>query len=300
MALVPTIVALLGLSFVSGASYGRSTLRRSISLGLAIATLGLPLSVAEAPTLARSLLALASMLPLLRFFDFDAEKRERTAFFRGLATLLPYDLRMLEPTRRRLDGRLLARSFAHGLLFVAGLAIVGSERASASDSSALPIRVLGGLMIAYGMLDAIGSALLVLHRLAGFDFPEIQRHPILARSLREFWAERWNHTVNRWLRRRCFAPMVARGRPAAGLAASFAVSALIHFWVAFPGAGAEFGFSMASYFLVQGLLVGLELRMPWPRQWPALGRVYAIAAVVLPSPLFTEPLLVGLGLRSFP
>src|SRR5690606_5832130 len=94
----------------------------------------------------------------------------------------------------------------------------------APDPGAPPLRWLAGCAFLYCFAEALAGLLQTLGRLFGAEFPPVHRHPILARSLRDFWGERWNLVVNRWLRQHCFIPLARRGRPGAGLALAFAAS----------------------------------------------------------------------------
>jgi hypothetical protein len=130
---------------------------------------------------------------------------------------------------------------------------------------------------------------------AGYRIPPQHRAPILSTSVGEFWSRRWNLNVRDWLYRHCHRPLARRGHPVLGVVAAFAVSALIHYWFIAVSLGIGWGLVMASFFVLQGLLVLVEARFSLAA-WPGwLRRAWTVAAVGGPSPLFVEPCLQLFG-----
>jgi len=151
-------------------------------------------------------------------------------------------------------------------------------------------------LLVYALADSIHAALAALYRLGGQDIPSQHRVPAAARSIREFWGSRWNRTVSRWLDRSLFRAWARRGRPRIGWALAFLVSAAVHAYFVLVAVGPSMALWMASYFLLQGLLVLAELGLHvdrWPR---AAAHVWVVAVMLLTAPLFIEPFLRVLGI----
>jgi hypothetical protein len=120
--------------------------------------------------------------------------------------------------------------------------------------------------------------------------------PILSRSAREFWSLRWNLNVRDWLHRHCHRPLARRRQHALGIVFAFFVSTLIHFWMVIVPLGLFWAAIMASFFVLQGIVVLFESRLSLAR-WPIpLQHAWAVVAVLGPSPLFVEPMLRIFGL----
>jgi len=124
-------------------------------------------------------------------------------------------------------------------------------------------------------------------RAAGVDAPPIMRAPIAARSLAEFWGERWNVAFAESARRLLVRPW-ARGwgvrRAGAGV---FVVSGLVHETVISLPAGGGWG-GPTCYFLLQGAGVALEKSALGRRCGLGeglRGRLWALGCATLPVPL---------------
>jgi hypothetical protein len=142
---------------------------------------------------------------------------------------------------------------------------------------ATPILLLMGEMLA---------ALVTLILLpSGLLFPALHRRPWAARSVADFWGNRWNLWFSDWFRYVIFARL--RHRPLLALFLVFAVSGLMHEWVinvplyCFTGR-MLFG-SMMIYFLLQAVGMFVERRCLKSHQ--RLMRVFVWLIVFLPSPL---------------
>src|SRR5436190_320061 len=91
-------------------------------------------------------------------------------------------------------------------------------------------------------------------RRSGAGGSTVRKTPIAARSLREFWGERWNRVVGSWLRRTFFVPWARRRHIGVGLALAFTVSALLHGYMALAAVGLAAALPMTTFFLLQGAL----------------------------------------------
>jgi hypothetical protein len=128
----------------------------------------------------------------------------------------------------------------------------------------------------------------------GWEHAPIQRAPILARSIGEFWGARWNMIVSVGLRKNVFEPLARRRAAKLGLFASFVVSAILHTFMTLPAAGAIAALEMGAFFVIHGVLVLIETRIG-VRRWPvALARVWTLGMFVVTLPLFAEPFLRSL------
>jgi hypothetical protein len=154
-----------------------------------------------------------------------------------------------------------------------------------------PLRWLGGIVLLYAAMDALGAGLRFCYALVGWRIPPLHDLPIASRSLGEFWGQRWNLPVSLWLRRVCFMPLARRGHAALGLLAAFAMSALLHFYLTLVAVGWSLALLVGALFVLHGLLIWLE-RVLGVRRWrPAAGRAWFIVTMLATAPLIVEPLL---------
>jgi alginate O-acetyltransferase complex protein AlgI len=143
-------------------------------------------------------------------------------------------------------------------------------------------------------LAGIAAILLTLHlgiagllpwllRWAGFGVPLLFDRPWAARSLSEFWGRRWN-LVFVEMNQRFFLRPAHRYFGARGYRlALFAISGLLHELALSYPAGGGWGLPFA-YFLLQGVLVGVEER------FRIVNRAWTWFWLIAPAPwLFHEP-----------
>ena len=147
----------------------------------------------------------------------------------------------------------------------------------------------------YLATEAAGLALQWIFCLGGAVLPAVQRQPLGAVSLADFWGRRWNRWVHGWLHQFFFRPF-RRVRGAALL--PFLVSGLWHealFSLPFYLLkGEAFLGGMTAYFLLQAGGVWGEKRLL--RGAPAaVRRVWLWLFVLAPAPLILNPAL----LRAF-
>lgn len=257
-------------------------------LGLVIALPAFLSPFAAATPMPRAFLAAGAFWGFARLVDLVRETRTLGPLRRLGHVFAIVDSRQVAFIPPRLDLRSLARATLGGL--GAYLALWTGVSLAPELGSTL-LRWLAGCGLIYGFAECLAGLLLFVGRLLGADPPPIHRHPILARSLRDFWGERWNIVVGRWLRHHCFNPLARRGRAGAGLALAFAVSVALHVWIVAAALDRDMALQTSAFFALQGALLAVEGRLGVPR-WPRpLGRAWALACTILPSPLFTEPLL---------
>lgn len=142
---------------------------------------------------------------------------------------------------------------------------------------------------------AVPILLLMTETLVGFAtvlwFPSgqllssIHNRPWLARSLADFWGNRWNLWVSDWVRYAIFRRW--RRRPVLALILAFAVSGLLHELVInvplYFVTGRVLLGSMMVYFLVQAAGILFERRCL--RAHPCAMAVFAWLVVLAPAPL---------------
>lgn len=257
--------------------------RRALGLGLAAIVLLWSTTVPGTP-LQRGVLALLVFWGAARILDLAREPRPRSP---GERLLLP--LALLDPRQMRWGVPHLDRAaFRKAALWIPlGLAAL----TIATRAGPGPLRWGLGVAVIYALAETLEGLLRGIFGLLGAVPPPIHRTPIVARSLREFWGERWNLVVNRWLRVHCYLPLARRHRPILGLALAFLASAGIHAWFIGVALGPAMAISMALYFLIEGLLLALEIPLGVAR-WPApAGHAWTLACTIVPSPLFVEPVL---------
>jgi len=186
-----------------------------------------------------------------------------------------------------------------GILWAGGAGAVATAAYLAiSSTPSLPLQLLGAVVFAYAFADLVDRGVRSVFRLAGLEVEPVQRHPVLARTITEFWGRRWNSLVHRWLDATFFRPVARRGHARLGLLAAFAASAALHAYIALVPLGWRGAAWMGGFFLVQGALVHAErgLRVgdrPWARAW-------TVTLLLASSPLFTWPVLAALGIRPLP
>jgi D-alanyl-lipoteichoic acid acyltransferase DltB (MBOAT superfamily) len=181
----------------------------------------------------------------------------------------------------------------HGAIFGVGLA--GALLAGPGPQGTA-LRLAAGVVAIYGGTSGLADAYVLAHRLAGIEVPAFMRHPILSKTIAEFWSVRWNRAVHGMLRGALYRPLARRGLARTGVLASFAGSAALHFWIVIFSTNAWLALQMASFFLVQGVLALVENGLRVRRWRPAAARAWTVGTFALSSPLFVEPFLRGLGI----
>jgi Membrane bound O-acyl transferase family len=134
-----------------------------------------------------------------------------------------------------------------------------------------------------------------LYRGVGFLTPLLHVTPARAKSVQEFWGERWNRIVSSWLRDTFFHPLARRRHAALGLLLAFTASALLHAYLVVVAAPLSSALVMLAFFVSQALVIGME-RVLGVKSWPPwAAHVWTVAWMVGLSPMFSEPGLRALG-----
>jgi len=119
----------------------------------------------------------------------------------------------------------------------------------------------------------------------GYLLPELHCRPWAARSIADFWGNRWNLWFRDWFRYAVFSRL--RRRPVFALFLVFAVSGLMHEWVInvplYYLTGRMLFGSMMIYFLLQA--VGILVEHCCLKSRPRLMAVFVWLVVLVPVPL---------------
>lgn len=273
---------------------GRSRSARLLALLLMGAGALAPLAAPPIPLL-RAILSLYLAWSFINVIELVRDPVPRSVGFRVLQVLVLHDLR-LDGSRERsrapeLRLGLLVTSALAGIAALSGLAVVDwAERFGATPRGWF-LRYFVGVLVTYLAVEAIVRLLGFVYRAAGLAPPRLHDHPILSRSLAEFWGRRWNRIVGTWLRAVAFSPLMARGYPRLGIVVTFLVSALLHFYFCWPALGVAPAAMMASFFVMQLPFVGLERVLVLRRWRRPLRHLWTLGVLLVLSPLFVEPFL---------
>ena len=155
-------------------------------------------------------------------------------------------------------------------------------------------RLCAGAMLLYTGAQSVFDFARLCFLALGLSLDSIHRTPIAARSLTEFWSQRWNRIVSAWLHRFVFLPLARRHCPRLGVFCAFLASGVLHGWPILVAVGVSGAFATLTFFVVQGALVLAEHRLRI-HAWPAfLARGWTLVVLLACSPLFVDP-----GLRVF-
>lgn len=287
-------VAQIAIAAAAALAVGPGPARRSIAAFLVAVAVSLPFFAPPAP-LPRALLAFVGLLALLKTIEIGARPGHWPAWRRLWHVCMPFDVRRTQSVRPAVDPKLLGRVVLLGgiggfvfflLLRLRGLGGQGRDVA----------RLLCGAVLVYVWVEATSEAARFAHRVGGIEVPPIQRAPILARSVGEFWSERWNRPWSDWLRRFVFLPLARRRLPALGLFAAFVVSGVMHAWMFAAALGMSAAVMTAGFFLIQGTCALAETRFNVRTRPSWATRAWTLAALLVPSPLFVHPFLCAFGL----
>jgi hypothetical protein len=252
----------------------------------AAAFLGAPW-LAGPNALLRGLCALAGGMALLRVVDLLRTREAWSASRRVLHVLSFVDSRTLRRARPQVDFVALRRALLWAALAAAGFYVAHSPRTL--------VRWGGGLVFAYAVIESGYLITGAAYRALGFVVPRLHVWPVASLSVGELWGVRWARPVSAWLRETCFRPLARRGHPMLGLLLGFVASGVGHAYPVLVAIDLPMATMMFAFFLVQGLLVILEVRLGVSRWSRPARRVWTIALMVASSPLFVEPALRVLG-----
>lgn len=280
----------LGIAWIAPAS-------PRLALGLATAQLALP-ALPEGSSLPRFVLALCALLAILRTIDLAGDSLSGTRHRVHHLTAV-FDTRLARSVPRVVRSRLLAQTLPW--LLACGAALwVGVLGRELSGTAYWAVRWGCGAVFAVSAVEVVARVVPFLWGLAGVEPPVLHDSPLLSTSVRDFWGCRWNKVVALWLRLNVYAPL-RRGRSGGlALAATFAVSALFHWYLVAAALSIRLAWVMGAFFLVQAALMVVEDSLQ-VRRWPtAAARVWAIASILATSPLFLEPMVQLVEPPMFP
>lgn len=283
------MVAALVLYPLLGISIGLIAGRAGVVL--ALLALGLPFLVPPEHTLIRTALTFGTGLFFIRAIDLARDARQIPLLDRIWLMFAMWDVRARKHVPRALPVRALLSFVAYASLVGIGILLVVHVAPTLESPFRLALRWLGGALIIYGAADASNSLLVTSLGLGGVRPPPQHDSPVLARTVREFWSERWNLNIQAWFRRHAFLPLARRGHARLGIAAGFTASALLHFWLVAVPIGFAWAILMALFFLVQGVFALVETKLSvtsWSRPWQ---HTWTVAVLLGSSPLFVEPML---------
>ncbi|HEY5912447.1 MAG TPA: MBOAT family protein [Verrucomicrobiae bacterium] len=142
------------------------------------------------------------------------------------------------------------------------------------------------MMLHFGLFHLLALAL----RACGFDARPNMRAPLLARSLADFWGNRWNTAFNVLAARYGFRLLTPRIGPRAALGVVFLASGLLHEAVVTLPARGGYGLP-TTYFALQAGGIFLE-RLPLFRRRPWLKRLFAWVVLIVPLGWLFPPVFV--------
>ncbi len=139
------------------------------------------------------------------------------------------------------------------------------------------------LLLHFGLLDLLG----LIWRARGVDATPLMRRPTRAKTLADFWGNRWNTGFRALAHDFIFTPLRRTLGPTLATAAVFLASGAIHdLVISLPARG---GYGLPTlYFLIQFLGLAVERTRPLRRlvaRRPLLGRLLTIVTIVAPLPL---------------
>lgn len=315
------IAVQVAFAVVSALVVGMPAARRVMGVLVAILGLGWAFCISAEQGGVRGAVCVLSILALMRTLDLAVDGANWDWKHRVWQVLGVVDIRELQRRRPPEGGKLGAGSdklnyldllvdLGLGLGFLS-IAVVGVIAAVFCRQEGWeiwwlwPVRWLFGAAAMYCIPECSQVFVRLLYKFVGYDTPPLHRNPVLSCSVREFWGERWNLVVHRWLRRHFFWPFARRRMAALGVVVAFFASGAIHYWFIFAAVDAVTALWMAAFFLTQGLIVLVESQLGWSQRESGFwARVWTLGSVLVPSPMFVEPALRvfeasswGMGLR---
>jgi hypothetical protein len=278
------VAGTLGLAALLAAG-GR--LRRAVALLLAAGVVTLPFLVPAPAPMLTFVVALLAFWGAVRVIELCRLSLPATRRLWHVFAL--FDTRATRRVLPERDDPQLARAALHLVVGTLGLTTaLLAERWGWAHAAG---RWLGGTAFVYGGAGTVAELIPALYLLGGIAVPPVQATPIAARSLGQFWGQRWNRVVGLWLSGTFFRPLARRGHPGAGVLAAFTASALMHGYVAAAAGGMAAAVPMAVFFAVHGGLVLVERRLHVERWRPGQARAWFLLAMAASLPLFIEPMM---------
>lgn len=263
-----------------------SRARRALMWILVCVGLALPWITSPEPRIGRFLVALGGALVWVHCLDLSCDRRRHSPWARIWFVLTPFDTRAVRRVRPRLRHGLAVLGWA--IAAAAGFWLVQQR---VSSHAAWALRWGGGLVACYALAEVAASGVTQGYLAFGREPPPMHRTPMLARTIQEFWGERWNLEVRRLLYSYAFRPLVRRRGLTTALIVTFLVSAVGHAWLMLPAGGVALAGVWGLFFIIHGMLMALERRLGVARWRRPFAHAWTVSMFVLTSPLFVEPML---------
>jgi len=152
-------------------------------------------------------------------------------------------------------------------------------------------RLSAGVLLVYAVVQLFFDFVSFCFLAASLPLDSLHRTPIGARSLAEFWSQRWNRVVSAWLHAFVYLPLARRRCARLGLFCAFLVSGMLHGWVILVALGSTGACAILLFFVVQGAFVLAEHSLHI-HAWPVpVARGWTLAVLLACSPLIIDPYL---------
>ncbi len=266
-------------------------LRRGIGLVCGFLPLGVPFVIGHEAPMITFFVALTAVLATIRATDLYGETAPWTFPRRLWHVVAGFDTRLARRIPRRVDRRLMAEISVWGVVSALVLAAGWTLCKRLDGWPRYVVRWATFAAFAVTMFEFVPRLVVAGYAAFGVEVPPLHDRPYLSRSVGEFWGVRWNKVIGGWLRSSFYVPLARRGWPRAGMLAAFGMSALLHAYLVLPGAAWPWAVLMSGFFVVQAMLMTLERSMKVKRWAPAPARVWTIGALLLVSPMLSEPAL---------
>lgn len=264
-----------------------SRVRRVVLLFVALSALAVPFTL-HSPVWLPGLAAIMLIGSSLRLCDLAFDKKPIVAGRRVLHGVTYMEMRRTPRTKPSFEGDSLLLA-----VVMVGLTIVGVYLVVELPRSGGPVSFLarwfGAALAAYASFGVFAAVGTLLWRGLGFDLPCLHDHPVKSKTIAEFWGERWNRIVGTWLRMNCFMPLARRRKPHLGLVAAFAVSTLLHVYLAWAALDAKAALYWGIFFMAQIPIFFAERALGVAGWRPVAGRGWTVGVMFLASYFFVEP-----------
>jgi alginate O-acetyltransferase complex protein AlgI len=178
--------------------------------------------------------------------------------------------------------------------FAFGAALLALAATWMPDQPPLAVGLVGvvglGFVLHFGLFHLLSLA----WRGANCAARPLMNWPIAARSVSDYWSQRWNTAFRDLAHRFVFRPATRAWGATMGLWVGFLASGFIHeLAITVPARGGYGGPTL--FFALQALGISLE-HSPTGRAWGLArgwrGRLFALTVVVLPLPLLFPPVFI--------
>jgi hypothetical protein len=266
---------------------------RGLAVVLSLLAMGTPWFLPESMQVLRCFSVLLTFVGLVR--NVDLLRLEWPLGKRLAHVVSVVDTRRLTPVPRALDTRNLLVVLAWNAVAWPVYYFVLPLASHFPGAGYWVFRWSAALVFVYAVTAGAYPVAHIVYRSLGLSTPLLHVAPAGARSLQEFWGERWNRIVSSWLRDTFFRPLARRRHPAMGMLLAFVASALLHAYLVVVAAPLSWALVMLAFFIAQALIIGME-RVLGVRSWPPwAAHVWTVTWMVGLSPMFTEPGLRAIG-----